>query len=215
MPDITGSSMSGESESRRIPRMRLPGRAASHVHDDDESLARSLITRRTLATGRTLRRDRNAPARYWRFIGLLSRKRKIAPASPLVASNRIFVCYRRDDTAYPSGWLFDKLAQHFGRDQVFKDIDSIQLGDDFAEVITTAVARCDVLLVFIGLQWLTITDEDGHRRLDNPHDFVRVEIETAIKRNVRIIPILVEGARMPHARRTATQLGQAGAAASS
>lgn len=122
-----------------------------------------------------------------------------APASPSVASGRIFVSYRREDTAYPSGWLFDKLAQHFGPDQIFKDIDSIQLGDDFVAVITAAVGGCEVLLALIGRQWLTISGEDGRRRLDNPSDFVRLEIETAITRNIRIIPILVEGARMPHA----------------
>jgi hypothetical protein len=110
---------------------------------------------------------------------------------------RIFVSYRREETAYPAGWLFDRLASHFGRGQVFKDVDSIELGDDFVEVITTAVGSCDVLLALIGDRWLTITDQDGRRRLDNPDDFVRLEIETALTRNVRVIPILVEGARMP------------------
>jgi hypothetical protein len=66
-------------------------------------------------------------------------------------------------------------------------------------VISTAVGSCDVLLALIGHQWLTITDEDGQRRLDDPNDFVRVEIEAALARNVRVIPILVEGARMPRA----------------
>jgi TIR domain len=112
---------------------------------------------------------------------------------------RIFMSYRRDDTAYPAGWLFDRLTSHFGRGQVFKDIDSIELGDDFVEVITTAVESCDVLLAVIGDRWLTITDQDGQRRLDNPDDFVRLEIEAALTRNVRVIPILVEGARMPRA----------------
>ena len=112
---------------------------------------------------------------------------------------RIFISYRRRETAYPAGWLFDRLADHFGRDQVFKDVDSIQLGDDFVEVITAAVGSCDVLLVLIGDRWLTITDERGRRRLDDPADFVRVEIEAALARNVRVIPILVEGARMPRA----------------
>ena len=112
---------------------------------------------------------------------------------------RIFMSYRREDTAYPAGWLFDRLTSHFGRGQVFKDIDSIELGDDFVEVITTAVESCDVLLAVIGDRWLTITDQDGQRRLDNPDDFVRLEIEAALTRNVRVIPILVEGARMPHA----------------
>ena len=115
------------------------------------------------------------------------------------APGRIFMSYRRDDTAYPAGWLYDRLAGHFARSQVFKDIDSIELGDDFAEVITTAVESCDVLLALIGGRWLTVTGQDGRRRLDNPDDFVRLEIEAALARDVRVIPILVEGARMPRA----------------
>jgi hypothetical protein len=112
---------------------------------------------------------------------------------------RIFISYRRDETAYPAGWLFDRLAQHFGSAQVFKDVDSIELGDDFVEVISRAVGSCDVLLALIGDQWLTITDLHGRRRLDDPDDFVRLEIEAALARKVRIIPILVDGADMPRA----------------
>jgi TIR domain len=112
---------------------------------------------------------------------------------------QIFMSYRREDTAYAAGWLFDRLASHFGRGKVFKDVDSIELGDDFVAAITTAVESCDVLLAVIGDQWLTITDQAGRRRLDNPDDFVRLEIEAALTRNVRVIPVLVEGARMPHA----------------
>ena len=109
----------------------------------------------------------------------------------------VFLSYRREDTAYPAGWLFDRLVQHFGRDQVFKDVDSIPLGDDFVEVITAAVADCAVLLALIGDRWLTITGEDGRRRLDDPDDFVRLEIEAALTRNVRVIPVLVGSAQMP------------------
>ena len=112
---------------------------------------------------------------------------------------RIFMSYRREETAYSAGWLFDRLVGHFGRDQVFKDVDSIDLGDDFAEVITTAVGACEVLLALIGDRWLTMTDQDGQRRLDDPHDFVRLEIEAALTRDVRVIPILVAGAQMPRA----------------
>jgi hypothetical protein len=115
------------------------------------------------------------------------------------AAGRIFISYRREKTAYPAGWLYERLAEHFGAGQVFKDIDSIQPGDDFVEVITRAVGSCDVLLALIGEDWLTVTDEHGQRRLDNPEDFVRVEIEAALARNVRVIPILVNGARMPAA----------------
>ena len=115
------------------------------------------------------------------------------------ASGRIFISYRREETAYPAGWLFDRLAHHFDGGQVFKDVDSIQPGDDFVEVIATAVGSCDVLLALIGAEWLTITDVHGQRRLDNPEDFVRLEIEAALTRGVKVIPILLDGARMPRA----------------
>jgi hypothetical protein len=119
-------------------------------------------------------------------------------AGPIpTGSGRIFISYRREETSYPAAWLYDRLADRFGGSQVFKDVDSIQLGDDFVEVIQRAVGSCDVLLALIGDQWLTITDQHGRRRLDNPDDFVRLEIEAALTRNVRVIPILVEGAPMP------------------
>ena len=112
---------------------------------------------------------------------------------------RIFISYRREESAYPAGWLYDRLAGRYGDSQIFKDVDSIELGDDFVEVITSAVGNCDVLLALVGDEWLTITDADGRRRLDDPNDFVRLEIEAALTRNVRVIPILVDGSRMPHA----------------
>jgi hypothetical protein len=121
-------------------------------------------------------------------------------AGPIpAASGRIFISYRREETAYPAGWLYDRLTDRFTGGQIFKDIDSIKLGDDFVEVINGAVGSCDVLLALIGDRWLTVTDEHGRRRLDDPDDFVRLEIEAALTRNVRVIPILVEGARMPRA----------------
>jgi hypothetical protein len=119
--------------------------------------------------------------------------------SLLARPGRIFISYRREETAYAAGWLYDRLADHYGRSQVFKDVDSIQLGDDFVEMITAAVGSCDVLLALIGREWLTIIDERGRRRLDNPDDFVRLEIEAALARRVRVIPILVDGARIPRA----------------
>ena len=112
---------------------------------------------------------------------------------------RIFISYRRQETAWPAGRLYDVLVEHFPAEQVFKDVDNIDPGDDFVERITAAVASCDVLLALIGPDWLTITDENGQRRLDKPEDYVRVEIETALKRKIRVIPILVDDARMPHA----------------
>ncbi len=115
------------------------------------------------------------------------------------SQGRVFISYRREETAYPAGWLFDRLADHFGGGQIFKDVDTIQLGDDFVQVIARAVGSCDVLLALIGDRWLTITDAHGRRRLDDPDDFVRVEIEAALTRNVRVIPILIDGAKMPRA----------------
>ena len=112
---------------------------------------------------------------------------------------RIFISYRRQETAWPAGRLYDVLVEHFPTEQVFKDVDNIEPGEDFVERITAAVGSCDVLLALIGPQWLTITDENGQRRLDNPEDYVRLEIETALKRKIRVIPILVDDARMPRA----------------
>jgi hypothetical protein len=123
----------------------------------------------------------------------------MAGSIPPAASGRIFISYRREETAYPVGWLYDRLADHYGGEQVFKDVDSIRLGDDFVEVIASAVGSCDVLLVLIGEEWLTITDAHGRRRLDDPRDFVRLEIEAALTREIRVIPILVDDARLPRA----------------
>jgi hypothetical protein len=88
-------------------------------------------------------------------------------ASPPPKPGRIFIRYRRGETAYAAGWLYDRLADHYGDGQVFKDVDSIELGDDFVEVINGAVGSCDVLLALIGEDWLSITDAHGRRRLDD------------------------------------------------
>jgi outer membrane protein assembly factor BamD (BamD/ComL family) len=112
---------------------------------------------------------------------------------------RIFISYRRRETAWPAGRLYDVLVEHFPPEQVFKDVDNIEPGEDFVERITAAVESCDVLLALIGPQWLTITNKQGQRRLDDPHDYVRLEIETAITRRIRVIPILVDEAQMPGA----------------
>jgi TIR domain len=95
--------------------------------------------------------------------------------------------------------LFDRLAEHFGADRVFRDADMIRPGDDFAERIQIALASCSVLLALIGEGWLTAADASGRRRLNLPGDYVRLEIETALARGILIIPVLVDGARMPRA----------------
>jgi hypothetical protein len=109
---------------------------------------------------------------------------------------RVFICYRREDSGYPAGWLSDLLAARLGGDRVFKDVDSIEPGDDFIEVITGAVRSCAVLLAVIGSRWLVAAGPEG-RRLDDPYDLVRLEIEAALARGVRVIPVLVDNAQMP------------------
>jgi hypothetical protein len=119
---------------------------------------------------------------------------------------RVFISYRREDAGYPAGWLFDQLAARLGADRVFKDVDSIEPGDDFAEVIGEAVRSCTVLLAVIGDRWLTAAGEDG-RCLDDPGDFVRLEIEAALALGVRVIPVLVGGVRMPRPEHLPASLG--------
>ena len=112
---------------------------------------------------------------------------------------RIFISYRREDSGASAGRLHDRLREHFGRDNIFMDIDTIEPGLDFTEAIERTVASCDVLIAIIGRQWLTSTDAAGQRRLDDPEDFVRREIATALRRNIRVIPALVQDTSMPRA----------------
>ena len=109
-------------------------------------------------------------------------------------SPKVFLSYRRVDSELPAGWLRQLLADAFGPENVFMDVDSIRPGDDFAAVIEGAVSTCDVLLALIGRQWSTVLGADGRRRIDAPNDLVRVEIEAALRRDVRVIPVLVGGA---------------------
>ncbi|ACK66291.1 GUN4 domain protein [Rippkaea orientalis PCC 8801] len=109
----------------------------------------------------------------------------------------LFISYRRDDSADVTGRIYDRLIQYFGKDTIFKDVDSIPIGVDFRQYIDQEVGRCQILLAIIGQQWLNITDTTGKRRLDDPQDFVRLEIESALKRNIPVVPVLVRGAKVP------------------
>jgi len=110
---------------------------------------------------------------------------------------RIFISYRRQDASDCAGRLYDRLAERFGQARVFMDVDTIELGVDFAEVVTQAVGTCEVLLAVIGPHWLSATGRDGRRRLDDPDDLVRLEVQAALDRNVRVIPVLVGDTEMP------------------
>jgi hypothetical protein len=107
----------------------------------------------------------------------------------------IFLCYRRGDTAPHARFLQYRLGERFSAAQVFMDLDSIEAGVDFVEVIRQALDACVVLVALIGRHWLTLTDEGGRLRLNDPDDFVRFEIQTALARGVRVIPVLVDGAK--------------------
>ncbi|MGH2942413.1 MAG: toll/interleukin-1 receptor domain-containing protein [Solirubrobacteraceae bacterium] len=107
----------------------------------------------------------------------------------------VLVSYRRQDTAPQAGHIFDRLVARFGRDHVFKDVDSTRPGAAYVHVIRRTLAICDVLLVVIGPRWLQ--KHDGVSRLEAPRDWVRIEIVTALERNILVIPVLVDGAKMP------------------
>jgi hypothetical protein len=109
----------------------------------------------------------------------------------------VYISYRRQDAEFLARAVYDRLSSHFGYGQVFIDVDSIELGDDFVEVITRAVTSCNVLLALIGLEWASARDYSGRRRIDDPSDFVRMEIEAALEHGVQVIPVLSEGARLP------------------
>jgi len=109
----------------------------------------------------------------------------------------IFISYRRDDSEGEAGRLFDDLVRAYGDNSVFMDVTGIQPGLDFRKAIDDNVSSCGVLLAVIGPTWATITGKDGTRRLDNPDDYVRLEIASALKRSIPVIPVLVHDAHMP------------------
>jgi hypothetical protein len=110
---------------------------------------------------------------------------------------RVTLNYRGDGTSGHAGRLYDALAERFGSEHVFMDIEAIEPGVDFGEAIDRALASADAFICMIGTDWLRATDAQGRRRLDNPGDFVRLEIEAALKREIRVIPVLVRSAEMP------------------
>jgi hypothetical protein len=110
---------------------------------------------------------------------------------------RLFISYRREDSAYISDRINERLTQRFGRQTVFKDVDSIPLGQDFRKHLREAVGGCDVLLAVIGKDWLAVDQKTGARRIDDPRDHLRIEVESALERDIPVIPVLVQGASVP------------------
>jgi hypothetical protein len=114
-------------------------------------------------------------------------------------TEKIFISYRRRDDPGGAGRLFDALKEAFDPDRLFLDVDSIEPGQDFCDVIEDRIAKSAVLLAVIGQHWVDASDDRGNRRLDDPQDYVRMEIETAMKQDKRVIPVLIGEARMPGA----------------
>lgn len=110
---------------------------------------------------------------------------------------RIFISYRRSDSAGTTGRIYDHLVTAFGRENIFKDVDDIPLGVDFAAHLDREIAQCQVVLAIIGRTWVTVTETGSNRRLDNPNDLVRIEIESALNRDIPVIPVLLDGVIMP------------------
>jgi hypothetical protein len=112
---------------------------------------------------------------------------------------RFFLSYRRDDAGYPASSLYRELTAAFGAENVFKDVDSIALGDDYVHCIISAVTSSDVLLALIGRSWLYHRRRRGRRRIDAPGDLVRLEIETAIRTGRIVVPVVLDGTTIPAA----------------
>lgn len=135
------------------------------------------------------------------FQGLAEMPTTLPEQSPDFTGERakrpIFISYRRDDTEGQAGRLFEDLSDVFGPEMVFMDVAGIQPGIDFRRAIEQQTASCGVLLALIGRNWLTITNADGKRRLDDLNDVVRFETASALRRDIPVIPVLVQGSRMP------------------
>lgn len=134
--------------------------------------------------------------------------RPLPRAANLGSSDHIFISYRRSDSADISGRIYDRLAGRFGRGVVFKDVDSIPLGVDFKAYVDTKLSKCKVFLAIIGKGWLNAKDAEGRLRLKDPTDVVRIEIESALKRKIPVIPLLVGGAYMPSEKDLPPSLGE-------
>ncbi|HTJ55049.1 MAG TPA: toll/interleukin-1 receptor domain-containing protein, partial [Nitrosospira sp.] len=109
----------------------------------------------------------------------------------------IFISYRRDDSAASAGRLYDHLAHHFGKEQVFRDLDAIAPGAEFTQVIEERLSQCGVFVAVIGKNWVSAKNLEGQRRLDDPRDLVRTEVREALNQKKLVIPALIGGAEVP------------------
>jgi hypothetical protein len=107
----------------------------------------------------------------------------------------VFISYRRETASGEARALFNDLVDQLGKNSVFMDVDSIALGRDFRSILQKTLGTCDLMLVIIDKDWVTVKDEKGKIRLENPSDYVRLEVEAALKRDIVVTPVLVKGRR--------------------
>ena len=204
--------LSSPTRRRRALRGRAPGwgqaaaQAFSPGGDRARLPARACARGPLRGAGRPGRPGRRLPARpphaAARARGARARGGRDARGlifGPMATGARIFISYRRGDSSAHAGRLSDRLAAEFGDQHVFMDVDTIEPGADFVDYIDEAVGSCDVLIALIGDEWLEARDDTGNRRLEDPDDFVRLEVAAGLARDIRVIPVLVEGAVMPRA----------------
>ncbi len=110
---------------------------------------------------------------------------------------KIFISYRREDSRYETGAIQARLRSLLPRDEIYFDVDSIPLGRSFRKHLEGAVGECNYVIAIVGRSWENACDENGRRRLDNPNDWVRIEIETALARDIPVIPVLLDKVAMP------------------
>jgi hypothetical protein len=114
-------------------------------------------------------------------------------------AGNIFISYRRSDSIKDARALYERLVRDFGEDRIFVDLEGIDPGDDFVVSLDGQLAQCEVLLALMGRNWAHAVDDAGRRRLDDPHDFVRIEVRSALQRDIKIFPVLIDGAEQPRA----------------
>ena len=170
------------------PPPALPPSSSPHLEEDDEQARQARREAEEQALRQAEEQAQEAQERGRRETGV---------QSPQLRQPKIFLCYRRKDTQGFARGIYDRLAGKYGHEQVYRDIDSTPAGVRFSTWIESRVGQCNVMLVLIGDAWFSVQDRTGQRSLDSPKDWVRQEIETALKRDVPIIPVRVQGAPMP------------------
>jgi len=151
-------------------------------------------------------RTKAAGLRSGSQVGLPSQPPAPPATPPVVQISRseqtslVFLCYRREDTQDLADRLHERLVSVYGRARVFMDVDSVPLGVNFLAHIENQMRQCAVMLVLIGRNWLRVTDEEGRPRLADDDDHVRLEIATALKKGIPVVPLLVQDAAMPRSK---------------